>query len=62
MGGGDYVLVVKFSRGDYFLVAKYMGGGEIMSTSTKMSRGGVSGGCVGGGGPGVCPGGGGYYC
>ena len=36
--GGDYVLVVKFSRGDYVLVVKFMGG--IMSTYTKMSRGG----------------------
>ena len=37
-GGGDYVLVVKFSRGDYVLVVKFMGG--ILSTYTKMSRGG----------------------
>ena len=36
--GGDYVLVVKFSRGDYVLVVKFMGG--ILSTYTKMSRGG----------------------
>ena len=36
-GGGDYVLVVKFSRGDYVLVVKFMGG--ILSTYTKMSRG-----------------------
>ena len=26
-GGGDYVLVVKFSGGDYVLVAKFSGGG-----------------------------------
>ena len=39
---GDYVLVVKFSRGDYVLVVKFMGG--ILSTYTKMSRGGLSGG------------------
>ena len=31
--------VVKFSRGDYVLVVKFMGG--IMSTYTKMSRGGI---------------------
>ena len=37
-GGGDYVLVVKFSGGDYVLVVKFMGG--ILSTYTKMSRGG----------------------
>ena len=37
-GGGDYVLVVKFTRGDYVLVVKFMGG--ILSTYTKMSRGG----------------------
>ena len=37
--GGDYVLVVKFSGGDYVLVVKFMGG--ILSTYTKMSRGGV---------------------
>ena len=43
--GGDYVLVVKFSGGDYVLVVKFMGG--ILSTYTKMSRGGG----------GVCPGG-----
>ena len=36
--GGDYVLVVKFSGGDYVLVVKFMGG--ILSTYTKMSRGG----------------------
>ena len=36
--GGDYVLVVKFSEGDYVLVVKFMGG--ILSTYTKMSRGG----------------------
>ena len=36
--GGDYVLVVKFSGGDYVLVIKFMGG--ILSTYTKMSRGG----------------------
>ena len=35
---GDYVLVVKFNRGDYVLVVKFMGG--ILSTYTKMSRGG----------------------
>ena len=40
--GGDYVLVVKFSGGDYVLVVKFMGG--ILSTYTKMSRGGLSGG------------------
>ena len=48
-GGGDYVLVVKFSRGGYVLVVKFSGGdyvlvvkfmGEILSTYTKMSRGG----------------------
>ena len=43
---GDYVLVVKFSGGDYVLVVKFMGG--ILSTYTKMSRGGV---CPGG----LCP-------
>ena len=37
-GGGDYVLLVKFSGGDYVLVVKFMGG--ILSTYTKMSRGG----------------------
>ena len=37
-GGGDCVLVVKFSRGDYVLVVKFTGG--ILSTYTKMSRGG----------------------
>ena len=37
-GGGGYVLVVKFSGGDYVLVVKFMGG--ILSTYTKMSRGG----------------------
>ena len=36
--GGDYVLVVKFTGGDYVLVVKFMGG--ILSTYTKMSRGG----------------------
>ena len=36
--GRDYVLVVKFSGGDYVLVVKFMGG--ILSTYTKMSRGG----------------------
>ena len=36
--GGDYVLVVKFRGGDYVLVVKFMGG--ILSTYTKMSRGG----------------------
>ena len=36
--GGDYVLVVKFSGGDYVLVVKFIGG--ILSTYTKMSRGG----------------------
>ena len=38
----DYVLVVKFTGGggDYVLVVKFMGGG-ILSTYTKMSRGGV---------------------
>ena len=36
--GGGYVLVVKFSGGDYVLVVKFMGG--ILSTYTKMSRGG----------------------
>ena len=36
--GGDYVLVVKFNGGDYVLVVKFMGG--ILSTYTKMSRGG----------------------
>ena len=36
--GGDYVLVVKFTGGDYVLVVKFMG--EILSTYTKMSRGG----------------------
>ena len=36
-GGGDYVLVVKFSGGDYVLVVKFLGG--ILSTYTKMSRG-----------------------
>ena len=41
--GGDYVLVVKFSGGDYVLVVKFMGG--ILSTYTKMSRGGF---CPGG--------------
>ena len=41
-GGGDYVLVVKFSEGDYVLVVKFMGG--ILSTYTKMSRGFLSGG------------------
>ena len=44
-GGGDYVLVVKFSGGggDYVLVVKFMGG--ILSTYTKMSKGGgLSGG------------------
>ena len=35
---GDYVLVVKFSGGDYVLAVKFMGG--ILSTYTKMSRGG----------------------
>ena len=35
---GDDVLVVKFSRGDYVLGVKFMGG--ILSTYTKMSRGG----------------------
>ena len=35
---GDYVLVVKFTRRDYVLVVKFMGG--ILSTYTKMSRGG----------------------
>ena len=42
---GDYVLVVKFTGGgggDYVLVVKFMGG--ILSTYTKMSRGGLSGG------------------
>ena len=29
-GGGDYVLVVKFSGGDYVVVVKFSGGG-IMS-------------------------------
>ena len=47
--GGDYVLFVKFSRGDYVLVKKFSGGdyvlvvkfmGGILSTYTKMSRGG----------------------
>ena len=41
--GGDYVLVVKFTGGDYVLVVKFMGG--ILSTYTKMSRGGF---CPGG--------------
>ena len=36
--GGDYVLVVKFTGGDYVLVVKFMG--EILSTYTKMRRGG----------------------
>ena len=59
-GGGDYVLVVKFSRGDYVLVVKFTGGdyvlvvkfmggggGGILSTYTKMSRGGgLSGGIM----------------
>ena len=36
--GGDYVLVVKFSEGDIVLDVKFIGG--IMSTYTKMSRGG----------------------
>ena len=36
--GGDYVLVVKFTGGDYVLVVKFMGG--ILSTYTKISRGG----------------------
>ena len=40
--GGDYVLVVKFTRGGYVLVVKFMGG--ILSTYTKMSRGVLSGG------------------
>ena len=48
-GGGDYVLVVKFSSGDYVLVVKFSRGdyvpvvklvGGILSTYTKMSRGG----------------------
>ena len=56
-GGGGYVLVVKFSGGlcpsckihrggggDYVLVVKFMGG--ILSTYTKMSRGGLSGGIM----------------
>ena len=51
-GGGDYVLVVKFSGGDYVLVVKFSGGeyvlvvkfmGGILSTYTKMSRGGGGG-------------------
>ena len=57
---GDYVLAVKFSGGggrlcpsckfkrggggDYVLVVKFMGG--ILSTYTKMSRGGFSGGGI----------------
>ena len=59
-GGGDYVLVVKFGGGDYVLVVKFSGGGDyvlvvkfmvgILSTYTKMSRGGF----VRGGG-GFCP-------
>ena len=36
--GGDYVLIVKFCGGDYVLVVKFMGG--ILSTYTKMSKGG----------------------
>ena len=56
-GGGGYVLVVKFSGGDYVLVVKFSGGlypsrkihGGILSTYTKMSRGG--GGLSGG----FCP-------
>ena len=49
IGGGDYVLDVKFSRGGYVLVVKFSGGdyvlvvkfmGGILSTYTKMSRGG----------------------
>ena len=29
-GGGDYVLVVKFSRGDYVLVVKFSGGDYVL--------------------------------
>ena len=37
--GGDYVLVVKFSRGDYVLVVKFSGGGGLCP-SYKIHGGG----------------------
>ena len=43
--GGDYVLVVKFSRGDYVLVVKFSGGGGLCP-SCKIQRGGGGGGGI----------------
>ena len=49
-GGGDYVLVVKFSGGDYVLVVKFNGGDYVHVY--KNEQGVLSG---GGGGGGFCP-------
>ena len=36
---GDFIHLVKKGRGDFILVAKKHGGGGIISTYTKMTRG-----------------------